>query len=131
MFCTGNREDTPYWKTVKHDMDIPPGLKENLAVWRHTMPDALDLKTSTFFTPTSYRSALMGKRFYKGRKYTQVAPLGEAEWGQYLKLRRDRTQGLMNILPDHYELLQQIRGEAPSASMSFSLNTNALTGGGL
>ena len=129
LFCTGNREDTPYWKTVKHEMEIPPGLKENIEVWKHTMPDELDLKTKTFFSPTSYRAALMGKRFYKGKRYSQVAPLGEAEWRQYLNLRRERTRGLMNILPDHYQLLRNIRGEG--AGPSFTIGPGVLTQGGL
>ncbi len=130
LFCTSNREDTPYWKAVKHDMDIPPRLEENLALWRHTMPDELDLKTQTFFTPTSYRSALMGKRFWQGRPYSQVAPLSENEWRQYLQLRRERTSGLMNVLPDHYTLLKQIRGESV-AGPAFTISSDILSGGGV
>ena len=92
LFCTSNREDTPYWKAVRHDMEIPPRLKENLAVWRHTMPDDLDMPTRTFFTPTSYRAALMGKRFFKGRDYVQTAPIPEGAWRQYVEMRQQRTQ---------------------------------------
>lgn len=129
LFCTSNREDTDYWRAVKHEMDIPPRLRENLALWKHTMPDDLDLPTRTFFTPTSYRAALMGKRFFKGRAYTQIEPLSENEWRQYLQMRRDRTNGLLSALPDHYTLLKQIRGEAPAQKMIFG--GNILTGGGL
>jgi len=129
LFCTSNREDTPYWRAVRHEMEIPPRLKENLEIWRHTMPDALDLPNSTFFTPTSYRSALMGKRFYKGRDYPHATPFPESDWRQYINLRRQKTKKLLAELPDHYTLLRHIRGENGAAS--FRLDSGALTGGGL
>lgn len=129
LFCISNREDTPYWRAVRYEMEIPPRLKENLEVWKRTMPDALDLGAHTFFSPTSYRSALMGKQFYKGRSYAQVAPLTESHWKQYLQIRRERTNGLLNVLPDHYELLRHIRGEA--SRPSFSIDGSILTGSGI
>lgn len=129
LFCASNREDTPYWRAVKHEMEVPPRLKENLELWRRTMPDELDLPTRTFFTPTSYRSALMGKRFFKGRQYAQTAPLTEREWKHYLELRRQRTNGLLSVLPDHYTLLKQIRSESSEQKPIFS--SRILTGGGL
>jgi len=129
LFCISNREDTPYWKAVRHEMDIPPRLAENLEVWKRTMPDALDLGAFTFFSPTSYRAALFGKQYYKGQQYAQVAPLGEAQWREYLRLRRDRTNHFLGVLPDHYELLTSIRNQ--SQNLSFSLGGNVLTGGGI
>lgn len=129
LFCISNREDTPYWKAVRHEMEIPPRLKENLELWKHTMPDALDLGSFTFFSPTSYRAALFGKQFFKGRHYAQCAPLGEAEWQQYLKLRRNRTNGLLAALPDHYELLTSIRNQSKSAG--FNISSGVLSGGGI
>ncbi|MEM9495413.1 MAG: tryptophan halogenase family protein [Pseudomonadota bacterium] len=128
LFCTSNREDTDYWRAVKHEMEIPPRLKENLELWRATMPDALDLPTKTFFTETSYRSALFGKRYYKGRFYPQTSPLGASEWSAYLDLRRNRTKDLLAALPDHYELLTHIRGEA--ANQSFMISPNFLSQSG-
>jgi tryptophan halogenase len=129
LFCISNREDTPYWRAVRHEMEVPPRLKENLNVWKRTMPDALDLGAHTFFSPTSYRAALMGKQFYKGRPYVQTSPLGEVEWRQYLQLRRDKTNMLLNVLPDHYQLLKHIRGEGKPPA--FQISSSVLTGGGI
>lgn len=130
LFYLSNREDTPYWKTVRHDMQIPPGLEENLEVWKSTMPDEQDLKANIFFTQTSYRVALMGKGFYKGRAYRQAEPIEEAEWREYLYLRRQRAQHFLNTLPDNYELLRRIRGEDPKQP-TFQIRPTVLTGGGL
>ncbi len=116
LFCISNREDTPYWRAVRHDMEIPPRLAENLELWRANMPGDLDLRTMTFFSPSSYRSALMGKQFYKGREYAAASVFSEANWRQYLDMRRQKTRNLMAKLPDHYTLLRQIRGEAAPAS---------------
>ncbi|MEO1137669.1 MAG: tryptophan halogenase family protein, partial [Pseudomonadota bacterium] len=60
LFCISNRGDTPFWKAARHELEIPEQLKENLNLWKSALPEELDLKTSTFFTPTSYRAALMG-----------------------------------------------------------------------
>ncbi len=111
LFCISNREDTPYWRAVRNDMEIPPRLAENLELWRASMPDDLDLPTMTFFSPSSYRSALMGKQYYKGREHTAAAVFSEPNWRQYLDLRRQKTKELMAKLPDHYTLLRRIRGE--------------------
>ncbi len=129
LFCVSNREDTPYWRAVRNDMEIPPRLKENLEVWRRAMPSELDLPTKTFFSPTSYRSALMGKRFYKGSEHLEAMMFTEAHWKQYLHLRRQRTSDLMAKLPDHYSLLRQIRGEDGPKPGAFT--PVYLTGGGV
>lgn len=132
LFCANNRDDTDYWRAARHDITVPDALQENLALWRHTLPDELDLKTSTFFTPTSYRAALMGKRFCKGRDYGQTAIFNEEDWSHYLKARLDRAQSFVDTLPSQYELLRSIRGEAPASSLgtTMTMRPGFLSGGG-
>lgn len=122
LFYVSNREDTEYWRTVRHDMEVPERLKENLQLWRKTTPSKHDLPSQTFFSPTSYSSALMGKQYYKGHNTPDADILPEALWKQYLDMRRKRTQDLMGKLPDHYTLLRQIRGEdlGPAATKTSS-----------
>ncbi len=127
LFCTSNREDTEYWRTVRHEMEIPPRLKENLEVWKSTTPNELDLNTKTFFSPTSYRAALMGKQYFKGRNYAESQAFSEANWKHYLDLRRNRTTELMGKLPDHYQLLRHIRGE--DAPKPLKITPYYITGG--
>jgi len=129
LFCTGNREDTAYWKTVKREMEIPPRLKNNLELWKHKMPDEIDLGLSTFFTPTSYRVALMGKGYYQGGDYPQSAPIPENLWRQYLVNRRARTKKFLNELPDHRQLLRAIRGE--DGAIVSRMSAGFLTGQGI
>ena len=112
-FHLSNREDTPYWRTMRHELEIPDSLRENLELWRHAMPEETDFRTNTFFSAGSYLSALMGKRFYKGRSFPQVGSVVPDDYHRYLGMRRERTQKFLRELPDHYELLRSIRGEAP------------------
>lgn len=37
----GKRNDTPFWKSVK-DLEIPPGLKEKLEIFKHKFPSKSD-----------------------------------------------------------------------------------------
>ncbi len=129
LFHISNRGDTPYWRAARHELEVPASLKENLALWRHTLPDVLDLKTDTFFTSTSYRAALMGKQFCKGRAYQQTDIFSESDWSEYLNARLARAQKFVDTLPDQYELLRHIRGEAPAPSVSF-IGPGVLTGSG-
>lgn len=122
MFYISNRDDSDFWRTVRHDLEIPDSLRANLELWQHTMPDALDLTGNIFFTPNSYLSALMGKQFYKGRSYHQSSGFPRNMWEQYKAARRGRTQMFLSKLPDHYELLRHIRGEAPQMAASPGFN---------
>ncbi len=115
MFHISNRDDSEFWRTARNDMPIPDGLQEKLDLWRHTMPDELDIKENQFFTPNSFLSALMGKGFYKGRDYNQVSHVPRRLWDEYVRLRSSRTQKFVDQLPDHYTLLRHIRGEADPA----------------
>ncbi|MEM9225151.1 MAG: tryptophan halogenase family protein [Pseudomonadota bacterium] len=120
MFHVSNRDDSDFWRTVRHDLPIPDTLAEKLELWQHTMPDELELQDNQFFTANSYLSALMGKGFYKGRDYTQVQGIPRALWDTYLQKRNQRTDKFVRELPDHYTLLRHLRGEAPKPTMSMS-----------
>ena len=111
LFCTSNRDDTPFWRAVRHEMAIPPSLESNLELWRHAIPSDLDLPGNVFFNASSYRAALFGKGFYKGRTFSQLADFDEAGWRNYLGLNLHRSESLVNKLPDQFELLKQIRKE--------------------
>ncbi|GAB5458103.1 MAG: tryptophan 7-halogenase [Henriciella sp.] len=127
MFYISNRDDSEFWRTVRHELEVPDSLQEKLDLWKHTMPDELDLQGNTFFTTNSYLSALMGKQFYKGRTYMQASGVPETLWQQYLSARNDRTKMFLNTLPDHYTLLRHIRGEGPSSAKPAGFSTISVT----
>ncbi|MBL4619765.1 MAG: tryptophan 7-halogenase [Marinicaulis sp.] len=131
LFYASNRDDTAYWRAVRHEMEIPQSLKENLELWRSTMPTELDLPTNIFFSPTSYRAALFGKRFFKGRKYAQAAAFPEQEWRHYVGMRQQQIKQLLGRLPDQYQLLRSIRGEDNAQSQPTLNLTNILGGRGI
>lgn len=112
LFYASNRDDTDYWRAVRHEMEIPDTLKANLELWRETMPSELDLTGNVFFNATSYRAALFGKRYLKGRAYPQAAAFSQAHWQQYRGLNSQRLDHYSRKLPDHVELLNHIRNRA-------------------
>ena len=131
LFYASNRNDTAYWRAVHNEMEIPSSLKENLELWRSTMPTELDLPTNIFFSPTSYRAALFGKHFFKGRKYAQAAAFPEQEWRHYVGMRQQQIKQLLGRLPDQYQLLRSIRGEDNAQSQPAPNLTNILGGRGI
>ncbi|MBT8472307.1 MAG: tryptophan 7-halogenase [Marinicaulis sp.] len=111
-FHLSNREDTDYWKTAQYERKIPDSLAQNLELWRHKMPRPTDLNSEIFFDMASWHSALMGKGFYDDAS-PEMPGIGEAEWRQFIVARQNQTQQLAAQLPDHHQLLLNIRGEFP------------------
>lgn len=112
-FHLNNRTDSEYWVAAREETPIPDSLAENLELWRHKMPRPSDFKTEHFFNTNTYLAALMGKGFYDDITLDLPGVI-EADWRQFIAARRAQNQQIVNQLPGHYELLQNIRGETPS-----------------
>ena len=56
-----SRRDEPYWRAHRDPVSIPDRLADNLALWRHRPPAAIDLPAQDeVFPPASYRYVLYG-----------------------------------------------------------------------
>lgn len=57
------REDSAYWRALKHDVPLPPDLDHRLSVWKHKLPSDLDfagLGGHASFTTVSYLYVMDG-----------------------------------------------------------------------
>lgn len=107
-----NRSDSPYWVTAREEMRVPDSLAENLAVWRHTLPNRADLATTHLFDAMNYSIGLFGKRFYGPEvDFPKAQGIQREDWQSYLMRLGQAKQALLAHLPDHYELIRSIRGE--------------------
>src|ERR1700674_3259191 len=48
-YCFTSREDTPFWKSVKHETFLPPELQARLEVFRRYLPTSATKGTSELF----------------------------------------------------------------------------------
>lgn len=111
-FSLSGRDDTPYWRAVRNDAKISDGLRENLAVWRHVLPSIADARTDTIFSHWSVQSVLFGKGFYDDSALTQVDVVPPDVWRIFWAETRARNRATISALPDHFALIEAIRGRA-------------------
>ena len=59
------REDTPFWRYIKYDLKLLPGLQETLDKWKHRMPLETDIqKRWGLFDVKNYIPVLYGLKWF-------------------------------------------------------------------
>jgi tryptophan halogenase len=111
-FALSNRDDTPYWRAVRHEAKLSDALSENLAVWKHVLPSIADARTDTIFSHWSVQSVLFGKGFYDDASLTQIDVVPPDVWRIFWAEARARGRATVDGLPDHFALIEAIRERA-------------------
>ena len=104
-FTLGNRRDTPYWRSLAHEVKRSDGLNNCLDLWRHALPDNFDPRASTAFNAGSVACVLLGKGFYRQPPGTGTDLLPRPQWERYAHQVAAMQQLLVAQLPDHAEAL--------------------------
>jgi tryptophan halogenase len=104
-----NREDTPFWRAIRHDVPITDSLAQRLALWRRKLPSSLDREGPfSIFNEWSYIYILAGKGYFDDIEYPIESIISDDDFQESLDiLERERPQ-LSALAPDHMELLRQI-----------------------
>jgi hypothetical protein len=99
-FTLGDRDDTPYWRAMQHEVKRSDRLQECLAIWKHTLPDVYDPWQARVVNYLSVSDVLIGKGFYSGGLNTGADLMPEPVWRDYLaEVIRVRPR-LLGPLPD-------------------------------
>ena len=111
-FSLSDREDTPYWRAVRHEAKRSDALLENLAAWKHALPSLEDGRKSDIFAARAVEMLLLAKGFYEDTALTQADVVPADVWKFYTAVSAARASHLVSTLPDHFTLLEQIRTRA-------------------
>jgi len=118
-FTLGDREDTPYWRMMRHDIKRSDRLEECLALWRHALSDPYDPRSAEIFTFWSVNCVLFGKGFYTQPPSVGTDQLPPEHWHRYLNHLAALRPAFLKRLPDQETVLQAMRDAAvPGASAS-------------
>ena len=118
-FTLGDREDTPYWRMMRHDIKRSDRLEECLELWRHALSDPYDPRSSEIFTFWSVNCVLFGKGFYAGPPAIGTDLLPPEHWHRYLEHLAALRPVVLQRLPDQDIVLRAMRDAAvPGASAS-------------
>ncbi|MCW3849404.1 tryptophan 7-halogenase [Sphingomonas sp. LB-2] len=111
-FTLGNREDTPYWRAVRHESKRSDALEACLDIWRHALPDVYDPRHSNVFSFWSVSSVLFGKGFYTQPLATGTDLLPREMWDRHIRETVAVRQAVLASLPDHAEILAMMTDAA-------------------
>jgi tryptophan 6-halogenase len=106
-YCLTNREDTPFWRTVKYETLVPPDLEARLEVYRRHLPTAATKGTHEvfMFRDVSWFAVLLGMDFPFDPQSVQE-PLSVA--GRLIRERKRAFVRESQIkLPNHYRFLRE------------------------
>jgi tryptophan halogenase len=109
-YCTSTRDDTPFWKAVRHDMPIPDSLARRLALWKRKLPGLHDhLSPYVIFNEWSYIYILSGKGYFDGIDFPMEGMVSDDDFREFsAQIERQRAD-LERNAPDHHALLTQLR----------------------
>jgi tryptophan 6-halogenase len=117
-FTLGDREDTPYWRAMRHEVKRSDRLEECLAIWRHSLPDIYDPRHEEIFNFWSVTDLLFGKGFYETPPRAGAELMPEPVWRAYLQeVKRVRTS-LFGALPDVETMLRMMAQAVQSGETS-------------
>ncbi len=109
-----SRREEPYWRAHRDPAGLPPRLAENLALWRHRAPAAIDLPMQDeVFPAASYRYVLWGMGFPLPDR-PAARPAG-ADLAPQLRQLDQRTRTLAASLPTNRAYLAGLRAAATPA----------------
>lgn len=109
-FTLGDREDTPYWRMIRHDIKRSDRLEECLDLWRYALSDPYDPRSAEIFTFWSVNCVLFGKGFYAQHPPSVGTDLLPVEyWHRYLAYVAKLRPRFLDRLPDQDDVLRAMR----------------------
>ena len=108
--CSG-REDTPFWRAVKRDAEVPESLQERLGVWREVLPRVGNTPTAFHaFLPFSYAAVLAGLGYAPETCPPALRARDDLPGRSLLRNQAERAQILCEELPSHVDYLRHLYG---------------------
>jgi tryptophan halogenase len=105
-YCFTGREDTPFWRDVKHETVIPPDLQARLDVFRTQLPTAANRGTQEvfMFRDVSWFAVLLGMDFPFDPGPVDKRLLTSARLVRERK--RESIREMQRKLPNHHRFLK-------------------------
>jgi tryptophan halogenase len=105
-YCFTNREDTPFWRMVKHETLMPPSLEARLDTFRRHLPTSGTKGTTEvfMFRDISWFAVLLGMNFPFDPEPVDKPLLTAARL-----IRQRKSESIKELtmkLPNHYRFLR-------------------------
>ncbi|MEO1192264.1 MAG: FAD-dependent oxidoreductase [Pseudomonadota bacterium] len=110
-FVTSNRPE-PFWQAARAPGVAPARLQEVLDLWKATLPSDQDMFYKGLFGEWNYLFCLWEKGYFDQAEYPLSTLATPESWERFQQGLNKTTQDLLRALPDHRQLLNEMRGEA-------------------
>lgn len=111
-FLLSDRDDTPYWRAVRHEARRSDALAERLDLWRHRLPNREDVRANAVFGHIAIQGLLIGKGFYRTAPPAGLDAVSPDIWQRHRADLRAQRGVLAVALPDHHALIEAMRARA-------------------
>lgn len=107
-YALSDREDSPFWKTYKHDVKLSDELNNNLALWKSKVPTSSDFaRQITQFTSASYAYILYGMGFKHDDIASNSIYVNKERSQNNLDFMQQRCDRVIDSIPTLSEYLKQ------------------------
>jgi len=110
-FMLTQREDTPYWRAIRHETPIPDSLRDRLELWKHRSPTPNDIDDrKVIFDHNSYTFILHGMGRYPVAPYPheKLLALQAPHYKKALEAVRSNEAKGLKFLPKHAEFIRRL-----------------------
>jgi hypothetical protein len=111
-YYTSNRPE-PFWRAARDDIEVPESLRENLALWRHVLPNNTDTEGCRLFNYWNYIYILWPKGHFEDAHFPLEGSIARRDWEAFGRKLAHNRDALMATLPNHHDLLTRIRRAEP------------------
>ena len=111
-YYTSNRPD-PFWRSAREDVRLPDSLREKLELWKTRFPEHFDTMDYKLFNFWNFIFVLHPKGFFKDLHFPLEGSVRHEHWQAFGRRLEERKADLLRNMPDHYQLLANIRGDQP------------------
>ncbi len=106
-FCTTRRDDTPYWRAIRHEVEVPASLRALLEDYRRgLLPD--ETERVYIFRGNSITSVLTGMGVLPERSSPILDHLDPRPAERHFARVRAQTERLLATLPDHGDYIRSL-----------------------
>lgn len=110
-YYSSNRRE-PFWLAARQEIELPAALATRLELWRTTLPNAIDTTGDRLFDAWNYLNVLYCKGYFRDCSYPLEGSISRADWDGFTRRLANFKRRLVAGLPDHFELLEEIRAAA-------------------
>ncbi len=107
-YCLTAREDTDFWRHMKHESKISDSLQHQLALWKHKLPSHSDLKEIGLFSAPNYMYILAGLNSLAHETLSKESDIPSQRSKQVLQQMQKIRQGAVKVSGSHQSYIKGI-----------------------